>query len=674
MSSDAPLLDQTASDSPMYADIRLLGRVLGDTIRACEGDQAFALIESIRQAALRLYRGEDPGARAELESMLRGLSDADANQVVRAFCYFALLSNIAEDQHHLRCIRADREGPQAPPGSLVHALPKDLLDATEPAGLLQWFASALVMPVLTAHPTEVQRKTIRICQREIATLLERRDRVRLTAEEQEENEQSLHRAVLRLWQSRILRYARLQVRDEVANGIAHAEQTFLNELPRLYERLEQHLRERLGGVELPPFLRLGSWIGGDRDGNPFVTAETLSTTLHAQAEAVLRHYLAEVEALVTELTLSTRLVAVTPELAAFADASPDRSPQRLDEPYRRALLAIRARLQATAAALAQPSGPAPSQRPAPPLEPLDEESAQATPPRFELPYPNPAAFCADLDLLHRSLTGQGSGLLARGRLHRLRRAVPVFGFHLATLDVRQNSDVHERAVAELLEVARPGTGYLGLDEEGRIALLAEQLGTAQPLASPFVTYSDETREELAMARTLGALQGRFGLAAGGSFIVSKTNGVSDLLEAALLAKEGGVLRPREQALDLNLTPLFETIADLRACPAVMDRLLRIPAYRALLVSRGDLQEVMLGYSDSNKDGGFLTSNWELYKAQVELVRTCRRHGVRVRLFHGRGGSVGRGGGPSYNAILAQPGGTVNGQLRLTEQGEVIASK
>ena len=265
-------------------------------------------------------------------------------------------------------------------------------------------------------------------------------------------------------------------------------------------------------------------------------------------------------------------------------------------------------------------------------------------------------------------------MLARGRLHRLRRAVPVFGFHLATLDVRQNSDVHERAVAELLEVVRPGTGYLALDEEGRVALLAEQLGTAQPLASPFVTYSDETREELAMARTLGRCKGRFGLAAGGSFIVSKTNGVSDLLEAALLAKEGGVLRPRERALDLNLTPLFETIADLRACPAVMDRLLRIPAYRALLVSRGDLQEVMLGYSDSNKDGGFLTSNWELYKAQVELVGTCRRHGVRVRLFHGRGGTRRPGRRTQLQRHPGPAGWHRERPIALTEQGEVIASK
>jgi phosphoenolpyruvate carboxylase len=673
MNFDSPLLEPGSSDSLMYADIRLLGRVLGDTIRACEGEEAFELIEAIRQTALRFHRDDGPDARSKLGSVLRELSDADANQVVRAFSYFALLSNIAEDQQHLRSIRAEREGSQPPPGSLAHALPQhplseppaDPLPDQVPTDLAEWFAGALVMPVLTAHPTEVQRKTIRTCQREIATLLEQRERVRLTAEEREENQEALQRAVLRLWQSRILRYARLQVRDEVANGIAHAEQTFLDELPRLYERLEQ----RLGGAELPPFFRLGSWIGGDRDGNPFVTADTLRATLHAQAAAVLRYYLAEVETLVAKLTLSTRLVDASPELLAFAEASPDTSPHRLDEPYRRALLAIRARLQATAAALAESPRP-----PAQPLEPLDEESAQPSPPRFDLPYPNPADLSADLDLLHHSLLSQGSALLARGRLQRLRRAVRIFGFHLATLDVRQNSDVHERAVAELLEVARPGTDYPQLDEAGRIELLAGQLATAQPLASPFVTYSEETQAELAMARTLGEVQARFGLAAGGSFIVSKTNGVSDLLEAALLAKEGGVLRPREQALDVNLTPLFETIADLRACPEVMDRLLQIPAYRDLLRSRGDLQEVMLGYSDSNKDGGFLTSNWELYKAQVELVRTCRRHGVRVRLFHGRGGSVGRGGGPSYNAILAQPGGTVNGQLRLTEQGEVIASK
>jgi phosphoenolpyruvate carboxylase len=318
MNFDATIPDDTLQDSPMHADIRLLGRVLGDTIRACEGEAAFALIEAIRQTALRFHRDRDPAARAELESALAGLSDATANRVVRAFSYFALLSNIAEDQQHLRSIRADRQGSTPPPGSLVHALPPGA-DAAE---LAAWFGGALVMPVLTAHPTEVQRKTVRTCQREIAALLDQRGRMNLTAEERTENEEALQRAVLRLWQARILRYARLQVRDEVANGIAHAEQTFLDELPRLYQRLEQ----RLGVAGLPPFLRLGSWIGGDRDGNPFVTAATLRETLQAQAAAVLDYYRTQLEHLFDELPLSTRLITVAPALATLSASSPDASP------------------------------------------------------------------------------------------------------------------------------------------------------------------------------------------------------------------------------------------------------------------------------------------------------------------------------------------------------------
>jgi len=277
-------------------------------------------------------------------------------------------------------------------------------------------------------------------------------------------------------------------------------------------------------------------------------------------------------------------------------------------------------------------------------------------------------------VLHESLVAHGAAALARGRLRRLRRAADLFGFHLASLDLRQNSEVHERAVAELLSVARPHVDYGSMGEAERVALLAAELATPQLLATPHVTYSEETRGELDAARAAAEGRRLYGPGAVASYIVSKTDGVSDLLEAALLAKEGGLLRPHENALDVNLVPLFETIADLRNAGTVMDRLLEVETYRRLLHSRGGVQEVMLGYSDSNKDGGLLTSAWELYKAQLALIGTCRGHGLKLRLFHGRGGAVGRGGGPSYDAILAQPAGAVAGQIRITEQGEVVASK
>ena len=645
---------QTDKDLPLREDIRLLGRLLGDTVREQEGEETFATIEGIRQTALRFHRDEDPGARRELESILSGLSAETALEVVRAFSYFSLLANIAEDQHHVRRTRAHLEAGSPPrPGSLAFVFKHAASLSDEE--LRGFFDAALVVPVLTAHPTEVQRKSIRQCQMEITRLLVQRDRARLTPEEQEENADELRRAVLRLWETRMLRYARLTVRDEVTNGLSYFEQTFFSELPALYADLERRLGSRgpaWAGYEAPPFLRIGSWIGGDRDGNPNVTADTLREALRLQSAAVLAHYQAEVHALGAELSLSTRLVRVSPSLMELSERSPDTSAQREDEPYRRALIGIYARLSSTARRLggkaAAPDGPP--------------------------PYDGAPALRADLDILHESLVAHGAAALARGRLRRLRRAADLFGFHLASLDLRQNSDVHERAVAELLAVARPGTEYRSLDEAARVALLAAELATPQLLATPHVDYSEETRGELDAARAAAEGRRLYGPGAVANYIVSKTDGVSDLLEAAVLAKEGGLLRPHENALDVNLVPLFETIADLRNAGTVMDRLLEVDVYRRLLRSRGDVQEVMLGYSDSNKDGGLLTSAWELYKAQLALIGTCRRHGLRLRLFHGRGGAVGRGGGPSYDAILSQPAGAVAGQIRITEQGEVVASK
>ncbi|HSD59619.1 MAG TPA: phosphoenolpyruvate carboxylase, partial [Burkholderiales bacterium] len=585
------------------------------------------------------------------------LSSETSILVVRAFSYFSHLANIAEDQHHIRRTRAHLEAGSPPrPGSLEFALNR--VREISDDDLRVFFDAALVMPVLTAHPSEVQRKSIRDCQMEFTRLLDQRDRVHLTPAERDENAESLRRAVLRLWQTRMLRTARLTVRDEVTNGLSYFEQTFFAELPRLYASLEDRLASRGPGwadYQAPPFLRIGSWIGGDRDGNPYVTAGTLREALQLHSAMVLRHYLAEVHALGAELALSTRLVRVSPSLAELSARSPDTSPHRQDEPYRRALIGIYARLAATARSLDGWEAPQREAAPAP-------------------PYESAAALRADLEVMHDSLEANGSASLARGRLRRLRRAVDLFGFHLASVDLRQNSEVHERVLDELLRVARPGTDYSALGEDERVALLAAELATPQPLASPYIDYSAETVGELDAGRTAAEAQRRYGPDAVANYIVSKTAGASDLLEAAVLAKEGGLLRPRERALDLELVPLFETIADLRACGGVMDRLLGLEVYRQLLESRGGVQEVMLGYSDSNKDGGFLTSGWELYKAQVALIETCRRHGVRLRLFHGRGGTVGRGGGPSYEAILAQPGGAVDGQIRLTEQGEVVASK
>jgi phosphoenolpyruvate carboxylase len=650
-------------DQPLREDIRLLGRLLGDTVREQEGADVFDRVEQIRQLALRIHRDDDSTARAELDAVLRGLPRERTNMVVRAFSYFSHLANIAEDQHHIRRSRAYARAGAAPrEGSLALSLTRAQQAGISAGQLAGFFAGAQVRPVLTAHPTEVQRKSILDAQWKIARLLDERDRTELAPDEQAEHDEALRRAVLRLWQTRMLRRAKLSVMDEVNNALSFYDMTFLRELPRLYNASEDHLARTVAGwreqglAELPAFLRPGSWIGGDRDGNPFVTAEVLESAMRAQSRKAISYLLEQLHQLGAELSTTTSLIEVPDvELMRLAEISPDRSPHRLDEPYRRAIAGFYARLAATALVL---DG----------LEAPRHAVGEAE------PYATAAEFAADLDVLHRSLISHKCSLLGRGRLRRLRHAVAIFGFHLAPLDLRQNSDVHARTVAELLAVAKPGSDYLALDEDARIALLLEELATPRPLTAPGVDYSDETRGELAIFHAARGIHQRYGRAAIENVIISKTDGVSDILEVAVLLKEVGLLRPLEHALDVNIVPLFETIGDLANAGPTMDRLLSIPLYNRLLGSRKALQECMLGYSDSNKDGGFLSSGWALYRAEIALTEVFARHGVTLRLFHGRGGSVGRGGGPSYQAILAQPQGAVQGQIRITEQGEVIASK
>ncbi|CAO3411109.1 phosphoenolpyruvate carboxylase [Azospirillum largimobile] len=646
-------------DQPLREDIRLLGRILGDTVRSQEGEAVFDIVERIRQTSIRFHREEDQGARKELEAILNSLSPPQTARVVRAYSFFSHLANIAEDQHHIRRTRAHALAGSAPrDGTMAHALDEATKAGITTQQLKEFFDGALVSPVLTAHPTEVQRKSILTVQMAVAKLLAERDHGPMTPEEEETNLESLQRAVLTLWQTAILRATKLAVTDEVANGLTFYDYTFLREMPRFYAQLEDHLRRMdpsWATTELPSFLRMGSWIGGDRDGNPFVTAPVLRQAMRMQSTRALQFYLDELHALGAELSLSTRVIDVSEPLRQLAERSPDPSPHRKMEPYRRAISGIYARVAAT-------------------LRTLDGLEAPRHAVGNAPAYETPTEFRADLDIIDRSLTVNGSAALAKGRLRHLRRAVDLFGFHLASIDLRQNSDVHERTVAELLSFADAGVDYKAMSEDERIELLVRELETNRPLASRYADYSEEAASELDILRTAADARARFGSDAVVNCVISKTDGVSDILEVAVLLKEAGLLRPKDKALDLNIAPLFETIGDLRNCAATMDRLLSIPTYRRFLESRGNLQEVMLGYSDSNKDGGFLTSGWELYKAEIALVEVFAKHGVRLRLFHGRGGSVGRGGGPSYQAILAQPAGAVQGAIRITEQGEVIAGK
>ncbi len=652
-----------AKDQPLRNDTRLLGNLLGAVLRAQTGDEGFERVEAIRQTSVKFHRAapdEEAAAQAELHALLDALDVAQTLTVVRAFSYFSLLANIAEDVHQNRRRRAHwLAGDPAPPGSVARALVHLAERHIAPEQLHAFFRHALVSPVLTAHPTEVQRKSILECQGAIAALLKARERAVQLGEPTGTLDADLERLVLTLWQTAGLRLARLRVVDEIDNGLTFYQSTFLKALPRIHAELEDALRAWPGAApepRLPAVMRMGSWIGSDRDGNPYVTADVLASASRRQVAVALRHYLHEVHALGRELSLSTRIVHPTEALLRLAGASGDASQFRQDEPYRQALVGIYARLATTLTAL---TGLAPDREP-----------------RVERPrYDTVEAFAQDLAVIAASLASHGSAKLAAGRLRALQHATAIFGFHLAALDLRQNAAVHEAVVGELLAKAGVMADYAGADEATRTEVLTRELRTPRPLMSRYVAYTEVTSSEIAILRVAADIHRALGAGALHTYIISKCESLSDLLEVGILLREVGLLACGPQpASAIDIVPLFETIADLGASATTMRVAFAHPLYRAWVGSRGDAQEVMLGYSDSNKDGGYVTANWSLYEAERALVALFGEQGIRLRLFHGRGGTVGRGGGPAYDAIRAQPPGSVAGSLRITEQGEIIASK
>jgi phosphoenolpyruvate carboxylase len=644
-------------DKPLYDDVRLLGQILGDTVREQEGEATYELVEAIRQLSVAFQRRADAEAGRNLDQLLKRLSPPETVSVIRAFSYFSHLANIAEDRHHVRRRAAHEAVGDHQDGSLAASFEKLRGAGIDGDRIARALSRSYVSPVLTAHPTEVQRKSTLDAERAIAELLAQRDTL-VSARDRAENEMLLRARIAQLWQTRILRYAKLTVRDEIENVLSYYRSTFLKGIPRLYAELEHHL-----GKRVHTFFRMGNWIGGDRDGNPNVNAETLRMALSRQSETVLRHYLTEVHELGAELSVSRMLTGATADLDALADDAGDDNPHRDDEPYRRALIGIYARLAGTLRALTD-----------------TEATRHAVAPGR--PYASPEEFRADLLVIQDSLNRNHGAVLTRHRLQPLLRAVEVFGFHLATTDLRQNSDKHEEVVAELLATARIEPAYASLPEERKQQLLLQVLQDPRALRVRNAGYSDTAIGELAVFETAREMLQAYGPQAIRHYIISHTESVSDLLEVLVLQKECGLmhgtLAPQEASsarADLIVVPLFETIEDLRAAEPIMKAFYDLPGIEALVRHSGGEQDVMLGYSDSNKDGGYFTSNWELYRASTALARLFEaKPGLTLRLFHGRGGTVGRGGGPSYRAILAQPPGTVKGQIRLTEQGEVINAK
>ncbi len=649
---------QVASkDRPLVEDIRLLGRILGDVIREQEGLAVYELVERVRRLSVAYRLKADAAAGRTLTRLLTRLSIDQAIGVIRAFSYFSHLANIAEDRHHIRRRLVHERAGRSQVGSLALAFDRLRRAGRTPKEIARLLSRATVSPVLTAHPTEVQRRSILDAERAIADLVAARDGLQ-GERECLENEQAIRARVTQLWQTRLLRVTPPTVDDEIETALSFYQTTFLRELPRLYRQIEQQMT----GHAVAPFLRMGHWIGGDRDGHPHVTADTLRLALRRQADTALRHYLAEVDRLGAELSMSNMLAPVSRAMQALSARSPDRRPHRHDEPYRRALAGVYSRLAATLHALAEADAP-----------------PGRVPPGT--PYADAREFAADLAVIAQSLQAHHAGAVVTARLGPLQRAVEVFGFHLATLDLRQNSDRHEAVIAELLKVARLEPDYRSLPEDARVACLMARLTDVRPLRVQQAEYSAFTRSELAVLESAREATRRYGRDAIRQYIVSHTEEASDLLEVLVLMKETGLLRGTldgDAQADVAVVPLFETIADLRRAEPIVRTWLALPGVARLVAGSGGVQEVMLGYSDSNKDGGVFASSWELYRASVALA-ACFDEGavprrLQLRLFHGRGGTVARGGGPSYDAILAQPPDTVRGQIRVTEQGEVIGAK
>jgi phosphoenolpyruvate carboxylase len=685
------------NERPLVEDIRFLGRILGDVIREQEGDAAFELIESIRKLSVAFRRDADHEADKALKKLLKGLSGEQTVSVIRAFTYFSHLANLAEDRHHIRRRAIHERAGDTQEGSIEVALSRLRWAGISTKTISSTLAKSHVSPVLTAHPTEVQRKSILDAERDIAHLLTDRDEIKmrgatcdpakdmLTPRELGINEAHMRARVMQLWQTRLLRFTKLTVADEIENALSYYESTFLREIPKLYAELEH----ALGQQPVHSFLRMGQWIGGDRDGNPNVSAQTLEYALRRQAEVALRYYLTEVHYLGGELSVSAMLVGCSAAMQTLAERSPDTNAHRQDEPYRRALTGMYARLAAT-------------------LKELTGGDAARHAVAPQNPYRLPEEFSADLQTIKASLLENHGAALIAQRLQPLMRAVEVFGFHLATVDLRQSSDKHEEVIKELLSAARIEANYSALDESAKRELLARVLNDARSLRVMGTTYSAHAQSELAIFEAAKVMRERFGAQAIRHYIISHTETASDLMEVLVLQKEVGLMRgilndPHADAApqggahalgrpggahatpatnDLIVVPLFETIEDLRNAAPIMRDFYAVPGVAQLIRRSGAEQDIMLGYSDSNKDGGIFTSNWELYRAEIALVELFDKlehehkgaKPIQLRMFHGRGGTVGRGGGPSYQAILAQPPGTVRGQIRLTEQGEVIGSK
>jgi phosphoenolpyruvate carboxylase len=647
----------------LRGDVRFFGRLLGAVLKEQMGEEIFETVEEIRRTCIRLRDDYDADREDELLSRIATLDTKSLTEVTRAFTIYFHLINIAEEHHRIRALeRQDAERYPAPRDESIEAALKELkehnVSSTDFARFLEHFE---LWPVFTAHPTEAKRRTVLRLLRRIARDVRELDGDPSGGEGRRRITDRLAQHVTILWQTEELRIDKPDPLQEVRNGLYYLQESVFAVLPELYRDLERALERHYPEIEMPkePFLRFGSWMGGDRDGNPTVGVATTEETLHTHRRTILDLYIEAVRDLLDQFSPSERRVGRIEDLERSLRADEERFPDLVaairsrnpDEPYRRKLGVIEARLRAT---------------------------RRATLSRSETGcYATVTPFIDDLEVLQSALRATRGDRVADGDLRDLSWRARTFGFHLATLDVRQESDVHEEVVAEFFRRSGGPENYRALEERDRVELLVEALRSpATKTLDDIAELNGVVGETAALFRQLPVWQKFFGARASETYIISLTHDVSDVLEVLLLAKEAGLVRVDGSRVtsDLDVVPLFELIPELESAGDMLDELLRKPIYRAHIKARDDKQEVMLGYSDSNKDGGYLTSNWALYRAQRLVPEAGARHGVDVRLFHGRGGAIGRGGGPTQRAIGAMPDAARNGRMKLTEQGEVVSAR
>ncbi len=657
--------------------IHFLGDVLGQVIREQAGAAAFDLEERVRGLAKDLRaNGQGTGADhdaalRELQAIVTGLAPAEMRTLIKSFSVYFALVNLSEQLQRVWVLR-DRalKKLHEPRTELIAVAVAGLKrSGVEAPALQDWLDTALIQPVFTAHPTEARRRTTLEKLRRIADAVERRYAAQLLPVEEEENARGVAEEVIGLWQSDEIRVVRPTVIDEVKNGLYYFAASLFELVPRLYRELERALREHYPGHawRIPPLLRFGSWVGGDRDGNPFVTPEVTVETVRLLRGTALQHHRGVIEDLSHRLSQSSHQVGISAALQQSLDEDAQRFPEvaallarrNPDEPYRQKCTYIREKLLGSINHAAE--------------HVPDWGSAEPQPATGTF-YHRRDELLDDLRIMEGSLGEHTGAAVANGVLHDIIRQVEIFGLHMATLDLRQHSERHTAALAEVLAHAGVCADYAALDEDARIALLAREVAIRRPLIPARLAYSAETTETIQTFRIAAAILEQVSPESITTYIISMTRGASDLLAVLLFAKEARLYQPDAGVSRLDIVPLFETGADLAGCAAIVTACLDLPVYREHLRLRGDVQEIMIGYSDSNKDVGFVAANWALYQAQRALRDLAPQHAIQLRLFHGRGGAIGRGGGPANQAILAQPPGSVGSQIKITEQGEVIADR